>query len=67
MNGIKNYKNFLESQNNGKRYLITGKDRAGKRFKIFTRTPYNYNIYQGSIWRIDKNDKKIKLIERVYN
>lgn len=61
------YKAFLEAQNNGKRYLITGKDVNGKRFRIFTRTPWHYNIYQGSIWSIDKNDKKIKLIERVYN
>jgi len=47
------------------KYLITGIDRSGKRFKIKTNNPSNYNIWNGSIWEIKGNKKK--LITRIYN
>lgn len=47
-------------------YIITGVDAHGKRFKpIHTYTPQHYNIYNGSIWNI-VNDKR-KLIKRIIN
>lgn len=50
-----------------KSYVITGKLRDGTRFKpIFTKHPYHYNIYEGSIWEI-KEDGKRKLINRICN
>jgi hypothetical protein len=64
---MKAYERFLKAQNSDINYLITGKDTQGKRFKIYTKTPWHYNIFQGSIWLLDKNDKKVKLIKRIYN
>ena len=46
------------------RYVITGKDRSGKRFTpIHTATPQHYNIWEGSLWEIV--DGKRKLIRRI--
>lgn len=47
------------------RYLLTGKDRAGRCFRITTNTPQHYNIYQGSLWMLIEG--KRKLIKRIYN
>lgn len=34
-------------------YVITGKDRSGKRFNpIHTNTPQHYNIWKGTIWSL---------------
>lgn len=46
-------------------YLITGVDKAGKRFHINTLTPQHYNIWKGSLWHIENG--KRKLIKRYYN
>ena len=48
----------------GNQYVITGKDKSGKRFIINTLTPQHYNIWQGTIWQIV--DDKRKLIKRYY-
>jgi hypothetical protein len=43
-------------------YVITGKDRSGKRFKpIYTSTPQHYNIWEGTLWYQNKGKRaKIK-------
>jgi len=46
-------------------YVITGYDRAGKRFKKITHYPQHYNIWKGSLWQLV--DGKRKLIKRYYN
>ena len=47
------------------KYVITGIDRAGKRFSpIHTTTPQHYNIWMGTIWQIING--KRKLIKRLY-
>ena len=47
-------------------YVITGKLRNGKRFKaIYTDQPWNYNIFQGTVWQL-VNGKRKKLKE-IYN
>lgn len=46
-------------------YKITGTLVNGNRFKpIHTSTPWNYNIYRGSVWaeRLDGSYKKVKTI-----
>lgn len=43
------------------RYCITGIDRYNKRFKIYTNNPYHYNIYRGTVWYIDGNNRRIKI------
>lgn len=49
-----------------KKYVITGKLRNGKRFKaIHTDTPWNYNIWQGTVWEIV--DGKRKKVKEIYN
>jgi len=46
------------------KYIITGKDKSGKRFKpIHTDTPQHYNIWSGTLWKIDENGKKKKIKE----
>lgn len=48
---------------NQKQYVITGKDRSGKRFKpIHTITPQHYNIWQGTLWEVldDSRRKKVR-------
>lgn len=48
------------------KYIITGTLVNGKRFvSIHTNTPQHYNIWKGTIWKID-NNKRI-LIKRIYN
>lgn len=47
------------------RYLITGKDRSGKRFRIATDIPQHYNIWQGTLWEIKEG--KRKKIKTYYN
>lgn len=46
------------------KYVITGTDRSGKRFKpIYTDTPQHYNIYNGTIWQIMPSGKRKKVKE----
>lgn len=46
-------------------YIITGILVNGKRFKaIQTVSPQHYNIWKGSIWKLDDNGKR-KLIKRI--
>lgn len=68
MNGIENYKAYLRhsKNSNGDNYLITGKDRTGKRIRIETKTPEHFNIYEGSLWSLSKDNKR-KLIKRYFN
>ena len=52
-----------------KAFLITGVDREGKRFRITTssyKQACMYNIWQGNVWALLKNDKR-KLLKRVIN
>ena len=50
-----------------KSFRVTGKDRAGKRFRIET-SIYSYacmmNLYSGSVWAVLESGKK-KLLKRV--
>ena len=52
-----------------KMFLVTGKDRSGKNFKIES-TSYSYvcmiNVYNGSVWAVLDSGKR-KLLKRVYN
>ncbi len=49
------------------KYVITGVDRSGKRFKpIHTDTPWHYNIWQGTIWR-KMEDGKRKKVKEIWN
>lgn len=49
------------------RYVITGVDRSGKRFKpIYTNTPQHYNIWKGTLWEILPDGKRRK-IKEYYN
>jgi hypothetical protein len=57
-------------------YVITGKDRSGKRFTpIHTTTPQHYNIWKGSIWEYDEwisnkgvtYHSKRRLVKRINN
>lgn len=44
------------------KYVITGTDRSGKRFKpIHTDTPQHYNIWRGTVWEVlpDGTRKKV--------
>jgi hypothetical protein len=44
-------------------YVITGKDRSGKRFEpIYTKTPQHYNIWNGTLW-YQKEGKRKKIKE----
>jgi hypothetical protein len=47
-------------------YTITGKDKAGKRFRINTDTPQHYNIWRGTLWQNLDNGKR-KLILTYFN
>jgi len=41
------------------KYVITGVDRAGKRFSpITTYTPQHYNIWSGTLWKLVKGKRK---------
>lgn len=44
-------------------YIITGKDRSGKRFNpIWTATPQHYNIWSGTLWKyVNGVRKRIKV------
>lgn len=47
-------------------FKITGTLRNGKRFSpIFTKTPWQYNIWNGTVW--EKVDNKWKVVERINN
>lgn len=57
-------------------YVITGTNRSGKRFTpIYTNCPSCYNIWKGSIWKVDKWTSntgvvyygKRKLVKRINN
>lgn len=51
------------------RYLVTGIDRAGKRFRIETDSyihAMGINLWQGSKWRVSEDGKK-KLLHTVTN
>jgi hypothetical protein len=49
------------------KYVITGVDRSGKRFKpIHTNTPQHYNIWKGTIWRKTDDGKRVRVRE-IYN
>lgn len=46
------------------KFVITGVDRAGRRFSpIYTNTPQHYNIWKGTLWKIDKNGRRRKIGE----
>lgn len=50
-------------------YIITGKDRKGKRFRIEVNSYIQvatYNIWQGNIWILLDNNKR-KLVKRIIN
>jgi hypothetical protein len=41
------------------KYVITGTDRSGKRFKpIHTDTPQHYNIWNGTLWKVENGKRK---------
>lgn len=49
------------------KYVITGTLRNGRRFKpIYTDTPWHYNIWCGTVWRLDGSGKR-KMVKRIYN
>ncbi len=49
------------------RYCITGIKTNGQRFKpIYTNQPENYNIYKGTLWRVDSSGKRTK-VKSYYN
>jgi hypothetical protein len=54
------FKNYTVSK-----YVITGKDKSGKRFIIHTTTPQHYNIWEGTLWKIV--DGKRKKVKNYYN
>ena len=46
------------------KYVITGKDAHGKRFKpIYTNTPQHYNIYNGTCWKLLPSGKRKRIFE----
>ena len=50
-------------------YKVTGVDVYGKRFKIETNSrmrAFGINLFNGSVWQLQKNNKW-KLLHRVYN
>jgi len=52
-----------------RRYVITGTDRDGKRFKIETSTlayALAHNVYNGTLWELLDNGKR-KRIKMWYN
>jgi hypothetical protein len=53
-----------QKDGNKTEFVITGKLRNGKRFKpIHTATPWNYNIWSGTIWQIMENGTRKKIKE----
>lgn len=55
-----------------RKYVITGTlYRSNKRFEpIYTDTPWHYNIWNGSVWKLvaDENGiKHRKLVKRIFN
>lgn len=49
------------------KYIITGEDRAGRRFKpIHTNTPWNYNIWKGTVWEALEGGKR-KKVKTIWN
>lgn len=65
MKSIDNYLNYLKvsSDPKGKTYLITGVNRNGGRFRLTTKTPENYNVFNGCLWLLNKDGKR-KLLNR---
>lgn len=53
----------LSQKPTGTKYVITGVDKKGKRFKIETETPQHYNIWKGTLWKLDENGKRKKVKE----
>jgi hypothetical protein len=47
-------------------YKITGKDVSGKRFVINTDTPWNYNIWRGTVW-VKTPENKWKKSKEIWN
>ena len=52
----------MESINYPK-YLITGVDKQGKRFKIYTDNPNHYNLQSGTIWKINEFGKRRRIAQ----
>jgi len=48
-------------------YIITGVDKAGKRFKIRTTTPQHYNIWRGTLWVESTITKRKMRVMTYYN
>lgn len=44
-------------------FIITGVDKSGKRFDpIHTDSPEHYNIWKGTLWRMNNNGKRTMAI-----
>ena len=66
---MRTYKQYQkeELEKDKKEFVITGVDRNGRRFEpIKTNTPQHYNIWKGSLWRIQEDGNR-KLVQRYYN
>lgn len=49
------------------KYIITGKLKNGRRFTpIHTDTPWHYNIWKGTLWKISEDGKR-KRVTTYYN
>tara|TARA_Y100000034_G_C6634527_1_gene277152 strand:- start:269 stop:490 length:222 start_codon:yes stop_codon:yes gene_type:complete len=62
------FTNLGDKTMNDVKYIVTGVDRQGKRFKKEYSDPkwaFGINLWQGSIWK--EVDGKRKLLRRVYN
>lgn len=59
MNNLFNHD--LTQKPTGIKYVITGVDRNNKRFVIETETPQHYNIWKGTLWKLDENGKRKKV------
>jgi len=54
----------------GWEYHITGTTMTGKRFKIVTPSivhAMGINVYRGTVWSVDKETGKRKVLRRVWN
>ena len=52
------------------KYKITGVDRDGKRFRIFTNNRIHMigiNVWNGSKWEYNEETQRYKLLTRIYN
>jgi hypothetical protein len=58
----------MESNNYGGQFVITGTLVNDKRFRpIYTKTPQHYNIWKGTIWKVDKTTGKRKRFQQINN